>query len=258
MRWLVCAVILAGAFGQRRVAEGERVAVRAEDAAKGRELYNRNCTMCHGLDGSAGDRAPALGATRRYLRRTEEELFDAIKNGIPGTLMPPTALDPKEVRLIVAYIRSLRATAADSPVPGDVEKGSQVFFGKGGCAGCHTIDGRGGILGPELSNIGAERRIEALRDALTKRRETIPRGYVPVKVTLRKGPIIEGIVKNEHNSSLQILSKDGRMHSVNREEASAIEYSKESLMPVDWDRKLSAAEFQDLLAFLSKRSRRGR
>ena len=36
--------------------------------------------MCHGLDGAAGDRAPALGAQRRYLRRTGPELFDAIKN----------------------------------------------------------------------------------------------------------------------------------------------------------------------------------
>jgi mono/diheme cytochrome c family protein len=113
----------------RRGEGGERIALRPEEIAQGRELYNRNCTMCHGLDGAAGDRAPALGATRRYLRRTEQELFDAIKNGIPGTLMPSSPLNPPEVRLIVAYIRGLRATAADVAVPGNPD-GGRIHFSR--------------------------------------------------------------------------------------------------------------------------------
>jgi putative heme-binding domain-containing protein len=241
--------------GRARV---ERAPLRAEEIAAGRDLYNRNCTACHGIDGAAGDRAPALGATRRYLRRTEQELFDAIKNGIPGTLMPASPLAAAEVRQMIAYILSLRATASDVPVTGDVEKGKSVFFGKGGCAGCHSIGGRGGILGPELSNIGGERRLEALREALTKPRSTIPRGYVPVKIVLKGGGTIEGVVKNEHNFSLQILGKEGKLHSVDRGEAASVEYSAESLMPADWDRRLEKNEFEDLLAFLSRQVRRAR
>jgi mono/diheme cytochrome c family protein len=136
--------------------------LKAEELEAGRELYNRNCTACHGIDGAAGDRAPGLGATRRYLRRTEAELFDAIKNGIPGTLMPASPLEAVEVRRMIAYILSLRATASEVPVAGDIENGKRVFFGKGGCTACHSLGGSGGILGPELSNIGAERRLEAL------------------------------------------------------------------------------------------------
>jgi len=38
------------------------------DIAEGRRIYNRSCTVCHGLDGAVGDRGPALAGTRRYLR----------------------------------------------------------------------------------------------------------------------------------------------------------------------------------------------
>src|SRR5262245_22260995 len=63
-----------------------------EAVAAGRQLYNSSCTVCHGLEGTAGDRAPALAAGRRYVRSSDDDIFDAIKNGIPGTLMPPAGL----------------------------------------------------------------------------------------------------------------------------------------------------------------------
>src|SRR5215469_1245956 len=51
-----------------------------EAAAEGRDIFNRICTECHGHDGAGGDRAPALAANaRRYLRTTDNELFDAIE-----------------------------------------------------------------------------------------------------------------------------------------------------------------------------------
>jgi cytochrome c5 len=60
------------------------------EVEQGEELYNSSCTMCHGLKGTVGDRAPALAANRRYRRATDSALYDAIKNGIVGTLMPPS------------------------------------------------------------------------------------------------------------------------------------------------------------------------
>jgi len=96
-------------------------------AQQGRDIYNRSCTMCHGQDGTAGDRGPALAARRRYLRTSDRDLFDAIKHGIAGTLMPASPLPDSDVTKVVAYIRSLRATAIDTPVEGDVAHGRQIF-----------------------------------------------------------------------------------------------------------------------------------
>src|SRR4051812_9056062 len=77
---------------QNRVASTNPLGKSREVIDSGRLLYNSSCTMCHGLEGTAGDRGPALAASRRYLRRTDDDLFAAIKKGIPGTLMPATGL----------------------------------------------------------------------------------------------------------------------------------------------------------------------
>src|SRR5437016_524226 len=110
--------------------------------AEGEEIYNRACTACHGKSGAAGDRGPALGApARRYARRTDSEIFDAILKGIPGTQMPPTGLNETDARKVAAYIRGLRGTAIDAPAKGDVAHGEQLFRGKAQCGGCHMIRG---------------------------------------------------------------------------------------------------------------------
>src|SRR3984957_7950031 len=217
----------------------------------GRLLYNSTCTVCHGMEGTVGDRGPALAATRRYLRTSDDDLFGAIKNGIPGTLMPPAVISENEVWKIVAYIRSLRATASDEFVPGNAAHGQEVFRAKGRCAECHMIQGRGGLLGPDLSNIGAERNLHDLRETLTKARPNIPRGYQPVRITSKSGATIEGIAKNEDNFTLQVLDKNLELHLLRREEVDRIEYKKESLMPYRYGTTLTKDELQDLLAFLS-------
>src|SRR3954466_4292679 len=80
---------------------------RGQDVVEaGRQLYNTSCTVCHGMEGTVGDRGPALAAARRHLRTSDDDLFNAIRNGIPGTLMPPAQGPDNDVWKIVAYIRS--------------------------------------------------------------------------------------------------------------------------------------------------------
>lgn len=232
--------------------DGPRSEPMSEGVQRGRELYNRSCTMCHGQDGTAGDRGPALAARRRYLRTSESALFDAIKNGIGGTLMPASPMPDTDVSKIVAYIRSLRATAIDTPVQGDAEHGARIFSGKGGCRECHMINGRGGLLGPDLSNIAGERSVRVLHDSLTKPKPHIAQGYQPVVVVTKDGQNIRGVLKNEHNFSLQLLDMNGKLHLLSRSDLRDIQYEKDSLMPANYDKTLNETELRDLLAFLSR------
>ena len=57
---------------------------------------------------------------------------------------------------------------------------------------------------------------------------------------------------------IQVLGEDGKLHLLAREEIKTIEYGKKSLMPADYDKKLSAAEFEGLLEFLSRQGETGR
>lgn len=219
--------------------------------AEGGGLYAHTCTACHGVNGAAGERAPALAGKSDYVRSTDASIFDAIKNGIPGTGMPPSGLATTDIWKIIAYIRSLRASAADSFGPGNAAHGAQIFWGKGKCGSCHMIDGRGGILGPDLSNIGGQRTLRQIRNALTQAPAWIPSGYQPVEVVTKDGQRVSGIIKNEDNFSLQLLDSHEELRLFVRSDLREIRYAKSSLMPADYDKTLNPSELQDLLAFLS-------
>jgi cytochrome c oxidase cbb3-type subunit I/II len=79
---------------------------------RGRELYKRDCQLCHGPDGvvtaqmeQAFKPAPKHFRDRLY---TPEAARDAIRQGRPGTGMPPFPnLSDEEVDALVAYMASL-------------------------------------------------------------------------------------------------------------------------------------------------------
>ncbi len=225
-----------------------------EVVAAGRAIYNKTCTMCHGQDGADGDRAPSLGAARRYFRLSEASIFDAIKNGIPGSTMPAAGLPDNDVWRIVAFIRNIRGTASDNIVPGDVEHGMRVFESKGGCRKCHMIRGQGGITGPDLSSIGAELTLGRLQDSLTKADRIRP-GFQPARVTTLNGEVVRGIAKNEDGFSIQILDENGKLHLFAKDELREVAHEGASPMPHDIDKKLTADEFRDLVAMLSRQAR---
>lgn len=235
--------------------------------AEGRELYNRTCTVCHGYDGTPGEQGPALGASgRRYLRTTDAEIFDAIRKGIPGTLMPGTGLGETDAWKVASYIRSLRGTAIDAPAEGDAAHGEQIFWGKGNCGECHMLRGRGGLLGPDLSNLAGRRKLYSIRDALTKAEHVVATDggrhelslaplntYQAVRVVTRDGKTLSGVLQNEDTFSVQMLGTDNELHMFSRDELRQVEYQK-SIMPTDYDQRLGADEFRDLLAFLSRQA----
>jgi cytochrome c oxidase cbb3-type subunit III len=238
----------------------------------GRGIYNKACTTCHGFDGGPGEIGPALGLEgRRFALRSPAEIFGAIKNGIPATGMPPAPdLSDQDIWKVTAYIQALRGTAIDAPTPGNAAAGEQIFWSKGDCGKCHMVRGKGGILGPELTAIADLRKTASIVDALTNPQYrvqsdggAIPRKLEPtndyrvVRVTTPDGRVIRGVLKNENSVSMQILGvEDSRLHLLDRKTLRDIQYEKTSLMPRDYKTRLTAQEFEDVLAFLTRLSRR--
>jgi putative heme-binding domain-containing protein len=239
-----------------------------EAIAEGEKLYNETCTSCHGKDGKGGELGPPVASqNRRYLRRTDNEVFDALKNGIEGTQMPPFSSQFSDDQLwrLTAYVRGLRGTAVDTPALGNVAGGEALFWGKANCGSCHMVKARGGILGPDLSNLGGSRKVQDIVDALTKEKHRIAGDggthdttllpmatYQPVRVTTKDGKVVSGILKNEDSFSLQVLGKDDLNIYRFRRQDVQVYYDPTSVMPHDWDKRLTPPEFQDLLAFLTR------
>src|SRR5947209_10520316 len=143
----------------------------AQTPDAGRRAYQARCVGCHGEDGTGGGHGPNIVDVRRPRAASKDAVRDLILKGIPGAGMPAFEIPMAEADAIAAYVMTLKtasggATAASEAAPGDPVAGERFFFGKGNCAACHMVRGRGGGVGPDLSNIGRHRRPAQIEQAL--------------------------------------------------------------------------------------------
>ena len=222
--------------------------VRAQTAAAGKTAFALRCAGCHGANGTGGEIGPNI-ADADADTLIPRPLPDIITNGNSDAGMPAFALSHAELTALVAYITALRAPAAAHPPAGNVGAGERFYYGAGGCSGCHMIRGAGGTTGPDLSNIGRERRIERITAALLHPGAVPRKGYRGVSVTLREGGTLRGLVKNESNFDLQLQTLDGALHYLSRDEIAQERYDSASLMPPV---AADSSTVGDLVAFLSR------
>jgi cytochrome c oxidase cbb3-type subunit 3 len=225
----------------------------------GRRRFQQLCSNCHGRTGEGGQgegQGPNLMNGWEVRRAKDAQLFSSVRNGVKGTLMPAFPLPDDNIWELVAFVRSLNAPASSVAVPGDAVQGEAVFFGKGGCSGCHMVRGRGGYLGPELSNIGATRRLAELREAILHPKELPSDGYKPVLLRTADGRQMRGIAKHYSNWSIQVLDESGAIHLLRGPAMKYAEFQNKTWMPADIASRLTPDEIKNLLALLSHQSTR--
>jgi len=225
--------------------------LRAQDEpGRGKKLFEAHCALCHGQTG-AGGRGPNLAQPTLPHAADDEQLATIISEGIRGTEMPGAwQLTEREVRQVAAYVRSLGHIEA-VPLPGDPVRGRALYESKGGCAACHIVRGAGAGIGPELTDIGARRNAEYLREALVKPGATVPPQFLMVSVTTRDGRKIRGTRLNEDSFTIQLRDPGGRLYSFRKSDlASLKKESNVSLMP-SYETKFTAGELDDVIAYLA-------
>ncbi|MGH9658606.1 MAG: c-type cytochrome [Bryobacteraceae bacterium] len=223
---------------------------KADAVVAGQKQFVISCSACHGATGEGG-RGPNIRDGRAIRRLSDRQLFTSIQKGVPGTDMPPVNLPDEKIWQVAAFVRALSAPAFETRVAGDVEAGRAIFFGKGACSQCHMILGNGGFLGPDLSNIGAARSLEYLRESVAKPGARLADGYQGVRVVTRQGVEIEGVARNYSNYSIQITDARGELHLLDTANLKEVRLEEKTLMP---EPKLAPAEIRDVLAYLSRHS----
>jgi len=229
-------------------APAARPKVTAQEIARGRTLFEAQCAYCHGADGDGGRGA---NLARPALRRapTDEALFRVVNRGIPGTGMPGNAMSARETWQVVAFVRSLGLVKRE-PLPGDAARGAQVYA-KAGCAACHTIRGRGGPIGPDLTDAGARSSPAYLRRSIVDPQADVPAGFRQVLAVTREGRRITGVRVNEDTFSIQFRDAAGTLYSFFKEELAELATDDgRTAMPTFRDR-LEPAALDDLVAYLA-------
>lgn len=223
----------------------------AEAVDEGKYLFKGRCAVCHGMD-AKGYRGTDLTSGEWVHGGTDAQIFRTISRGVPGTEMPATNLRDDEAWAVIAYLRTLAAPAGAVDLRGDATRGEDVFWArnKGNCGQCHMVNVRGGRLGPNLSRIGAARSVAALEREVRRPHELVPVGFETVTVVTRDGRKLRGARKNEDTFSIQIMTFNEDILSLNKRDVTQVIDEKESLMPVYGPERLSATDFDDLLRYL--------
>jgi putative heme-binding domain-containing protein len=221
------------------------------DAELGRRTFVTagGCSYCHANDGSGGRGANLTLGEYRF-GGSDAELFETIRNGIPGSDMPPTRGPDQEIWHLVAFVKRLGSQGLDEKARGDAAAGKVIYETKGGCASCHTINQQGGIIGPDLTRAGRRRSLKYLEESIVNPEADLPLAYRAVRIVTESGETVTGIRLNEDDISIQLRDLNGNLRAFLKDGVREIRRDKPSLMP-SYTTVLGEKEIEDLVAYLS-------
>jgi cytochrome c oxidase cbb3-type subunit III len=266
--WAISLILVAFAFINNPPAafsdsrqQLQAASTTSQDVEAGRDLYVANCSGCHGADAAGGVAGEGPNIQRLPASLGDDAVSAIIKNGISGTGMPAfSQLTDAERTTIIAFIRTLTPSSSEA-LTGNPAMGKNIYE-QNKCADCHIIDGQGGDLGPDLTNIGSTVQPDALRQALVDPGSDLPRSgsirdrgkwkeYAIFRAVTKAGRSVEGLRIRETTFSIVLEDAQGNFHPLAKSDLRTLdEVAGKSLMP-SYRGSLSAAQFDDLVAYLA-------
>lgn len=256
---------------------GTSVSGIAQGRNQGAQTYEENCGVCHGSDGKGSDRGADIATAQKVISLSDSDLFKAVHDGTSAGMPPFGQLGDSRITAIVAYIRTLQGEspggAARVNVPlvavnGNPSNGRDLFFGKAQCSSCHMIAGEGGVLGPDMTAYATTHQPAAIQLSIVSpgAAPSAPQGRrggggggfgfggggvlaKDVEIVTKSGQKLIGVVRNEDNLNIAMITQDGRYHFLDRSSVVS-ETMLKTLMPVDYNARLTTTEINDIVAFL--------
>lgn len=135
---------------------------------------------------------------------------------------------------------------------GDAGRGRRVFFsGRVACSKCHTIDGRGGVLGPDLSGVAQSKSRSQIVDAILEPSADFPPLYQAWIVATSDGRTTRGLqFDHKAGGAIALINESGRSEYFKAKEIEEYAALPSSLMPSGLSDMMAVSEFRDLVAFL--------
>ena len=134
---------------------------------------------------------------------------------------------------------------------GDIQRGREIFFGnKAVCFACHTVQGNGGRVGPDLSKIGEIRAGPDLLEAIVFPSASFARVFEPYLIITQDGEVHSAIIGRETADAIHTYDAARVETRIPRSTIREIRPGAVSVMPEGLDAALTKPELGDLIAFL--------
>jgi putative heme-binding domain-containing protein len=172
-----------------------------------------------------------------FVRRRPSEPSGAASAAGAARLAAPTRADPN----------ALREAAMNRG--GKPERGKAVYASAAAkCVVCHKVHGKGGEVGPDLSQVGGKLDRTHLIESILDPSAEIVEDFRTTVITTVAGQVVSGIVKSETAAALTLLDAEGKTRTVALKDIETRMVSKVSLMPQA--ETMTLGEFVDLIAYL--------
>jgi putative heme-binding domain-containing protein len=230
-------------------AEATRLVLEAIRTAPRRlQLKIASSLAGHPAGGEALLQAVEIGQTPALLlleRSVQDKLRAAKPTNLTArlerltkNLTPPS----EEIQRLLRNRQGAYAAAQTSPSAG------QEVFTKN-CAVCHSIDGQGGLVGPQLDGVG-NRGLERLVEDVLDPNRNVDRAFRTSIFTLKDGDIVSGLFRREEGERIILADATGKEIALQKKDVEGRFESDTTLMPSNFGDLLPEQDFNNLMAFL--------
>lgn len=133
----------------------------------------------------------------------------------------------------------------------DIDNGRRIFHHSrvGTCSHCHRHNGRGNIVGPDLTSLYKRANLESLLTSILEPSREMAPEFQPRTLLLKDGRVFTGIRLRSYSRE-QIRDAYGQTRTFDKGDVESIKDSDVSFMPADLVNTLTNRELRDLIAFL--------
>ncbi|MHC4994825.1 MAG: c-type cytochrome [Planctomycetota bacterium] len=128
------------------------------------------------------------------------------------------------------------------------------------CVTCHRLDGEGGSLGPDLTNLGNRFGYADVLDAIIQPSRIISDQFAAVMITQADGTVSMGLIIREDDDKIELAANPYDPYEVvaiAKSQITSREYAPVSLMPPALINALNKDELLDLMAYVMSRGNSG-
>jgi putative heme-binding domain-containing protein len=152
----------------------------------------------------------------------------------------PTSKDKKPLPAIATLVK----------MTGNAGNGQSVFAKQGTCAKCHTVNGEGKNVGPDLSEIGKKLSRKAVFESILYPSASILHNYETWVIETKKGTSANGLLVSKTAEEISIKDAEAIVRTFKIADLDSITRSPISLMPADLHQLITTQELVDVVEYL--------
>jgi cytochrome c oxidase cbb3-type subunit III len=190
---------------------------------RGKNIYQSNCSFCHGANAKGGESGPNLVRSLVVLNDANgEKIGEVVHNGRVEKGMPKFPFNNEQILDIATFLHnqvkaaSLRGNyQVLNIVTGDPKKGEAYFNGAGKCSSCHSTTGDLAHIGSKYEALEVQQHIVMPRERRGK--SMSPAVRVKATVALPSGESVTGFVDHIDDFTVAIIDQNGDYRSFSRD-----------------------------------------